>query len=123
MGNPVIVWADGIPFIPVFADYHALVGSHLRKYIWLITKKMSRAKLNHEGWHLGEIVVSLKRLRPPADVTLAFNVDFDSYGWSKFTQIPTFNCATRQQELISQDRELLSFKGSTFKSKNSKHRK
>ncbi|OQE26052.1 hypothetical protein PENFLA_c007G03296 [Penicillium flavigenum] len=26
VGEPVIVWAHGLPFIPVFADYYALVG-------------------------------------------------------------------------------------------------
>ncbi|OQD69106.1 hypothetical protein PENPOL_c002G06214 [Penicillium polonicum] len=71
--------------------------------LWATQSSRATPKLNHEGWYLGVIVVSLKRLRPPADVTLAFNVDFDSYDWSKLTPIPTFNCATRQQELIFQD--------------------
>ncbi|KAJ5267967.1 hypothetical protein N7524_006007 [Penicillium chrysogenum] len=44
-GEPGIVWAH---FIPVFADYYALVGSHLRKYMWLPTKKMSHAKIQHQ---------------------------------------------------------------------------
>jgi hypothetical protein len=43
--EPVIVWAHGLPFIPVLADYHALAGSHLRKHMWLLTKIMSHAKI------------------------------------------------------------------------------
>ncbi|KAJ6190943.1 hypothetical protein N7519_000964 [Penicillium mononematosum] len=41
-GDPVVIWAHGIPFIPVYADYYALVGSHLHKYMWLLTKKLMR---------------------------------------------------------------------------------
>ncbi|KAJ5615278.1 hypothetical protein N7537_000392 [Penicillium hordei] len=102
MGHPVIVWAHGIPFIPVFADYYALVGSHLRKYLWLITTKTSHAKLKHEGWHLGEITVSPKKLHPPVDMSRILNVDFDAYDWSKFTPVPTFKCSTKRQVLVLQ---------------------
>jgi hypothetical protein len=45
VGEPVIVWAHGLPFIPVLADYHALAGSHLRKHMWLLNKIMSHAKI------------------------------------------------------------------------------
>ncbi|KAJ5209158.1 hypothetical protein N7449_003537 [Penicillium cf. viridicatum] len=98
MGHPVVVWAHGIPFIPVYADYYAAVGSRLRKYLWLLTTKASHAKLKHEGWHLGEVVVSPKKLPSPTDTT--FNVDFDTYDWSKFSPVPTFKCSTIRHILL-----------------------
>lgn len=98
ISDPVIMWAYGLPFIPIFANYYALVGSHLRKYMWLLTKKMSHAKTKHQGWHLGEIVVSAKKLPPPADTT--FKVDFGTHNWSKFSPVPTLNCATKRQVLV-----------------------
>ncbi|KAJ6190942.1 hypothetical protein N7519_000963 [Penicillium mononematosum] len=96
--------AYGIPFILVFSDYYALVDSHRRKYLWLVSKKVSHAKIAHPGWHIGEIVVSPKKLRPPSDTT--FSVDFETYDWSKFTPVPTLNCATK--------RLLLAFQGSSL---------
>ncbi|OQE13715.1 hypothetical protein PENFLA_c044G07835 [Penicillium flavigenum] len=88
IGEPVIVWAHGLSFIPVFAEYYALAGSHLRKYMWLLTKKMSHTKIKHHGWHPGEMVVSPKKLRTPTDTATTFNVDFDTHDWSKFSPVP-----------------------------------
>lgn len=95
MGHPVVIWAHGMPFIPVYADYYALVGSRLRKYMWLVTTKTSHAKLRHNGWQLGEIAVSPRNIAEPSETT-AFSVDLDTYDWSKFSPVPTFNCATRR---------------------------
>ncbi|KAJ6180983.1 hypothetical protein N7519_011444 [Penicillium mononematosum] len=77
-------------------------GSHLHKYMWLLTKKVAYAKMKHTGRHLGEVTVSPKELRAPFDSDTAFNVDFDSYDWSKFTPIPTFDCATKRLVLALQ---------------------
>ncbi|KAJ5471196.1 hypothetical protein N7530_008553 [Penicillium desertorum] len=66
---------------------------------------MSNAKIKHQRWHLGEIVVSPKKLRPSTDT--AFDVDFDTHYWSKFSPVPTFNCATKRQVLVFQSSDLI----------------
>jgi hypothetical protein len=70
--------------------------------MWLLTNKMSQVNIKHQGWHLGGIIVSPKKLRPPTDTDTACNVDFDTHDWSKFSPVPTFNCATKRQVLVFQ---------------------
>ncbi|OQE90770.1 hypothetical protein PENNAL_c0011G09404 [Penicillium nalgiovense] len=84
ISDPVIMWAYGLPFIPIFANYYALEDEPCQDQA--------------PRWHLGEIVVSAKKLPPPADTT--FKVDFGTHNWSKFSPVPTLNCATKRQVLV-----------------------
>lgn len=57
-GESVVIWAQGIPFISVLADYYALVFSHLRRYRWQPTKKVSHPPRKFDlrlkfSWHHG----------------------------------------------------------------------
>lgn len=39
MGHPVILWAFGIPFVAIYADYYIMSRTSCRPYIWLLNKK------------------------------------------------------------------------------------
>jgi hypothetical protein len=57
-GTQGVIWAQGIPFISVLAGYYAVVVSHLRRYRWLPTKKVSHPPRKFDlrlkfSWHHG----------------------------------------------------------------------
>lgn len=58
MGNPVIMWRFGLPFVAVYGDYYAMSGSALQHYLWEIDKRPGHYSLKHGGFHFGEIAVS-----------------------------------------------------------------
>ncbi|KAJ5207290.1 hypothetical protein N7491_002079 [Penicillium cf. griseofulvum] len=41
IGEPVIMWEYGLPFLAVHADYYVLTGSTLRPGSWLLTRKQN----------------------------------------------------------------------------------
>lgn len=47
MGHPVILWAFGIPFVAVYANYYIMRGSSCRPHIWLLTKKPGHYQLSN----------------------------------------------------------------------------
>jgi hypothetical protein len=56
-GDPVIIWAHGIPFVPVFSDYYALVGSHLRvvELMYTLTWRPGPTRPSYQlGWKADE---------------------------------------------------------------------
>ncbi|KAJ6178257.1 hypothetical protein N7519_008718 [Penicillium mononematosum] len=92
MGDPVVVWAFDLPFIAVYRDYYAMVGSHLRKYIWLVTKKTSGDALTHKGFHFGEIVARPDKLPQAVNPKTTLHIDAEDYDWTHFKDAPSMRC-------------------------------
>ncbi|CAG7985923.1 unnamed protein product [Penicillium nalgiovense] len=60
MGDTVILWAIGVAFMAVYAEYYVLAGSNLCHYLWLLAK---RKTTKHNGlpryrYHFGQIAAS-----------------------------------------------------------------
>ncbi|KAJ6178514.1 hypothetical protein N7519_008975 [Penicillium mononematosum] len=95
MGAPVVVWAFGLPFTAVYRDYYAMVGSRLRKYIWLVTKKTSGDALRHIGFHFGEIVAPRDKLPAVIDQKTTLHINAENYDWTHFKEIPSICCVSQ----------------------------
>lgn len=76
MGEPVILWAFGLPFLPVYADYYVFTGSKWRHYLWLINKKTRHESLPTRGLRFGQFLA-------PTPTTVTDNIlhlDIDGSG-------------------------------------------
>ncbi|KAJ5415506.1 hypothetical protein N7465_004201 [Penicillium sp. CMV-2018d] len=95
MGDPVVMWCFGLPFLAVYGDYYVMTGSPLRHFLWNIDKKPGHYSLKHKGFHFGEVVVSptlLKELTPDRGL----QINYKDYGWGKFEVAPDVRCDTNQ---------------------------
>ncbi|KXG52752.1 uncharacterized protein PGRI_080080 [Penicillium griseofulvum] len=84
-----------------------MVGSRLRKYLWLITKKASRDALPHKGFHFGEIVAPPDKLNTVNDPKRTLNIDAENYDWLYFKETPTVRYVTNNLLLTYSDNLLV----------------
>jgi hypothetical protein len=56
MGDPVILWAFGLPLMTAYADYYILARSTLRHYFWLLDEKTPHDSLPVCGFHFGQLI-------------------------------------------------------------------
>ncbi|CAI7565293.1 unnamed protein product [Penicillium viridicatum] len=95
MGGAVVVWAHGLPFLPVFSDYYLLAGAGLRHYLWTMDKKHGHKALTSTGMHFGEVVAS------PADIgENALEMEYDEQDWQRFPVAPTLRCSPTNLVLL-----------------------
>jgi hypothetical protein len=73
MGEPVILWAFGLPFLPVYADYYVFTGSKWRHYLWLLDKKTRHESLPTRGLRFGQFLASVPTT--PTDNMLHLDID------------------------------------------------
>jgi hypothetical protein len=55
-GDPVIIWAFGLPFIPVYGGYYAMVGQDWSRYLWLVKHKAERKLMANTLFTFGQFV-------------------------------------------------------------------
>jgi hypothetical protein len=60
MGDPVILWAFGLPFLAVYRDYYVLAGSDLRQHLWLLDKKTRHDALASQGFNFGQLLAPVR---------------------------------------------------------------
>lgn len=84
-GEPVVLWAFGIPFLPVYSDYYLLCGSHLRPYLWQLTHKPKGKSLPYRGCRFGQVVGPIKRLSALQGNDTTLIIDHDSPEKTKFS--------------------------------------
>ena len=57
MGETVVLWAFGLPFLPVYAGYYVLTGSRWRHHLWLIDRKTRHESLPSRSLQFGQFFV------------------------------------------------------------------
>ncbi|KAJ5392786.1 hypothetical protein N7465_011760 [Penicillium sp. CMV-2018d] len=95
MEGAVVVWAHGLPFLPVFSDYYLLAGAGLRHYLWTMDKKHKHKALTSTRMHFGEAVAS------PADIgENALEMEHDEQDRQRFPAAPTLRCSPTNLVLL-----------------------
>lgn len=74
-GDAVIIWAFGLPCIPVYTGYYAMVGQNWSKYLWQLDHKVHNKKLSDRGFIFGQLVAPWTRDTPRSDY--AVHIDWD----------------------------------------------
>jgi hypothetical protein len=74
MGDTVILWAFGLPFLPVYADYYVLTGSRWRHQLWLIDRKTRHKSFPTHSLQFGQFLASV----PTTSSANELHLDFDS---------------------------------------------
>lgn len=88
MGGAVVVWAHGVPFLPVFSDCYILTGAKLRHYPWNLDTKHRHGDMIGRRLHFGEIVA------PPSEIgDNALHMDDDEQVLQRFPVVPILRCS------------------------------
>ncbi|KAK4865000.1 hypothetical protein LT330_001623 [Penicillium expansum] len=88
MGDAVVIWAHGLPFLPVFGGYYILTGARLRHYTWILDKKRRRRDMPITGIHFGEVVA------PPTQIgDNPLQMQYDDGEWRRFHSRLTMRCS------------------------------
>ncbi|KAJ6131812.1 hypothetical protein N7471_007027 [Penicillium samsonianum] len=74
-GDPVIIWAFGLPFIPVYTGYYAMVGQNWSKHLWQLDHKVHNKKLSDRGFTFGQVIAPWISDTPRSDY--AVHIDWD----------------------------------------------